>query len=79
MEIEKALQWIADNERLVLAAYLNSGPGPLDCDEMTLGAVKSRCIEYFGEKFGSQYYFGLIASFPKRHKELFPEIYGDSK
>jgi len=63
----------------VLAGLQNSGPGPLDCDEMTLAAVKSRCIEKFGEKLGSIYYLGLLGSFPERHKDLFPEIFEASK
>ena len=69
-------QWTADNERLVLAAFQNTGPTPLDYDEITLDAVKLRCVARFGEQFGLTYFRGLIATFPERHKDLFPEIFG---
>lgn len=69
-------QWIADNERLVLAGLQNVGPTPLDYDETTLDAVKKRCVEKFGEILGLRYYQGLVATFPERHKDLFPEIFG---
>lgn len=70
-------QWIADNERLVLAAFQNVGPTPVDYDEITLDAVKKRCTERFGERTGTVYFQGLIATFPERHKDLFPEIFGE--
>jgi len=69
-------QWIADNERLVLAAYQNVGPTPVDDDEETIEAVRKRCVARFGERFGLNYFRGLIATFPERHKDLFPEIFG---
>jgi hypothetical protein len=73
---ENMIQWIADNERLVLAGYSNRGPGPLDYDEETIEAVKERCVKKFGEDLGTRYFESLIATFPERHKELFPEIFG---
>jgi hypothetical protein len=60
--------WIADNERLVLAGLRNE-------DDDTLEAVKQRCVTRFGEDLGSDYYRNLLATFPDRHKELFPEIF----
>jgi hypothetical protein len=68
-------QWKADNERLVLAGLQNIGPTPVDYDEVTLDAVRKRCIARFGERFGLHYFRGLIATFPERHKDLFPEIF----
>ena len=68
--------WVADTERLLFAALQPTGPGPLDCDEVTLEAVKERCLKRFGELVGPSYYFRLIATFPERHKEFFPELYG---
>jgi len=69
-------QWVADNERLVLAGLSNTGPGPLDYDEETVEAVRQRCVKKFGDSFGNQYFADLIATLPERHKELFPEIFG---
>lgn len=72
-KLSELTQWIADNERLVLAGFLNSGPGPLDFDEESVDAVRLRCIKRLGEIAGTLYFQGLIATFPDRHKELFPE------
>ena len=35
-------QWTADNDRLVIAAFQNVGPTPIDYDETTLKAVENR-------------------------------------
>lgn len=71
-------QWVADNERLVLAALQqNDETTPLDYDEVTMEAIKKRCVDRFGEVFGTQYYQILILTLPDRHKKLFPEIYGE--
>jgi hypothetical protein len=67
-------QWIADNDRLVIAGLSNVGPGPLDYDEDTLNAVQERCKERYGSIFGMRYYMGLIASLPLRRPDLFPEL-----
>jgi hypothetical protein len=67
-------QWIADNDRLVIAGLSNVGPGPLDYDEDTLNAVQERCRERYGPIFGLSYYRGLIASLPQRRLDLFPEL-----
>ncbi len=61
-------QWKADNERLTLAGLQND-------DDEIIDAVKARCISRFGKSAGSLYFRGLIATFPERHKDLFPEIY----
>lgn len=71
-------QWMADNERLVIAGLQKIGPGPFDNDEAILDSVKQRCINKFGEHFGLWYYQGLIETFPWRHKELFPEMFGEN-
>lgn len=68
-------QWIADNDRLVTASLSNIGPTLLDYDKETIEAVKKRCIRKLGEETGNQYFANLIATFPDRHKELFPEIF----
>jgi len=74
--VDGMAQWTADNERLVLAGLSNIGPELFDYDVYTLDAVRLRCIQRFGNKLGTHYYQTLIATFPERHKELFPEIFG---
>jgi hypothetical protein len=71
-------QWSADNERMVRAGLLNTGPGPLDYDEKSLETVQKRCLEMLGEYVGLRYYQNLIATFPQRNKELFPELYDEN-
>ena len=60
---------------MVLAGLQNIGPTPIDYDEITLDAVRKRCIARYGMLIGVKYYRDLIATFPERHKELFPEIF----
>lgn len=78
--VEKDLrQWMADNDRLVIAGLSNVGSGPPDYDEETLIAVKQRCINRYGERIGTIYYRGLIATLPDRRPNLFPELVNTDK
>ena len=68
-------QWAADTERLLVAGLSNNvGPTLLDYDEVTVDAVKQRCISRFGEAIGTIYYQILLATLPDRRPELFPEL-----
>ena len=71
-------RWTADNERLLRAGLTPTGPGPFDHDEETVEAVHDRCKQRFGERFGGTYFGGLIATFPERNKELFPELFDEN-
>ncbi len=77
-EISKSIdlaQWIADNDRLVIAA-LKNGETEFSYDEVTMNAVQQRCIDRFGENFGQRYFGQLIATLPDRRPDLFPELKG---
>lgn len=70
-------QWAADNDRLMIAGLMPTGPGPLDHDEAVIDGVQERCIEKFGEYGGKRYYEILLMTFPERHKKFFPEFFDE--
>lgn len=76
-EFNEIAQWSTDNERLLRAGLMPTGPGPLDYDEETVDAVKKRCIKRFGQIPGSRYFQTMLATFPERNKELFPELFDE--
>jgi hypothetical protein len=67
--------WIADNQRLVVAALRNGVDGPLDSDWVTLEMVRQRCISRYGEMLGNNYFMNLALTLPEVNKDLFPEIF----
>lgn len=73
-EIDYA-QWVADNDRLLIAGLSNgSKEDPLSGDLETIKAVKRRCIDMLGEEEGLDYFKNMVATLPTRRPELFPEL-----